>query len=242
MNTETETPNGEQTNNTPVPGGDATSTTTPQATDTATDAGGAEGQGDGGKPPATAGEPGAPAGDGTQETPKPEGTGEQQQTGTADEIVYTDFQMPVEGVVLEGERREVVHSLFKKARLTQEQAQMMVEFAATEEAGKAAAIAEAIQSAIDTQREEWGRQSVERFGDRYQEEMSYARTAVNALKDPELEKAFVELGWGNHPALVKAFATMGRVMRDSPMDGIGQGGAAQSDVPLQNRMYPNMKT
>lgn len=240
MNTKTDTQNGEQTNNTPVPGGDATSTTTPQATDTAIVAGGAEGQGDGGNLPATAGDTGAPAGDGTQGTPKPEdGTGEKQQPGTGDETAYADFELP-EGVVLEGERREQAHALFRDLGLDQERAQKLVSFYAAEKAGEAGAIAEAIQNAIDTKREEWGRQSVERFGDRYQEEMSYARTAVNALKDPELEKAFIELGWGNHPALVKAFATMGRVMRDSPMDGIGKGGAAQSDVPLQNRMYPNM--
>ncbi len=239
MNTENDTPNGKQTNNTPVPGGDATSTTTPQATDTAIVADGADGQGDGGKTPATAGDTGAPAGDGKPETPKPEGTGEQQQPGTGDETAYADFELP-EGVVLEGERREQAHALFRDLGLDQERAQKLVSFYAAEKAGEAGAVAEAIQNAIDAQREEWGRQSAERLGDRYNEEMSYARTAVHAMKDPELEKAFLELGWGNHPALVKAFATMGRVMRDSPMDGIGKGGAAQFDVPLQNRMYPNM--
>lgn len=238
MNTETDTPTGEPTNNAPDPGGNATSTTNPQATDTATDAGGAEGQGDGGKPPATAGEPGAPAGDGTQETPKPEGTGEQQ-PGTGEETAYADFDMP-EGVVLEGERRDAVHALFRDVGLNQDQAQKLIAWAAADQVAAAANLEQALQAAVDTQREEWGRQSVARFGDRYQEEMSYARTAVNALKDPELETAFIELGWGNHPALVKAFATMGRIMRDSPMDGIGKGGAAQSDVPIQNRMYPNM--
>ena len=39
-------------------------------------------------------------------------------------------------------------------------------------------------------------------------------------------------------SLIKAFATMGRMMRDSPIDGIGTGAGASKPMTLEERMYP----
>lgn len=241
MNTETATPAGDQNQNGNQPGATATDATGQKAA-TATDAGGADGQGDGGKASATADDAGGTGGDGQQTGQQPGANAEGTATGdppAPEPPAYADFTLP-EGFTLEGERRDQAHALFRDLGLDQERAQKLVDFYVAEQAATAGDVQTAIQSAIDTQREEWGRQAVAELGDRYQEEMSYARTAVQAVNSPKLEAAFIELGWGNHPELVKAFATFGRMMRDSPMD-TGRGGAAQADKPLHERMYPGMK-
>jgi hypothetical protein len=242
MNTENATPAGDQNQNGSQPGATATDATGQQATATATDAGGADGQGDGGKPPATAGEAGGAGGDGQQSGQQPGANAEGAATGeqpAPEPPAYVDFTLP-EGFTLEGERRDQAHSLFRDLGLDQYRAQKLVDWYVAEKAAEAGSVEAAIQQAVDTQREEWGRQAVAELGDRYQEEMSYARTAVNAVGSPKLEAAFIELGWGNHPELVKAFALFGRMMRDSPID-TGRGGAAQAEKPLHERMYPGMK-
>ena len=85
-------------------------------------------------------------------------------------------------------------------------------------------------AAVAQQRDEWGKQAKAELGDQYDAEVKFATTAVHALQNPKLVEAFDNLGWGNHPELIKAFAMFGKMMRDSPVDGIGNGGAAKPDV------------
>lgn len=135
---------------------------------------------------------------------------------------YEAFKV-AEGFKLEGERLASAQTLFKELNLTQPQAQRLVdEF--TKLAGEdGSAIATALEQQRVQQVEQWGQDTKAELGDKYDETTGLARTAVQAVNDPELTKAFNDLGWGNHPRLVKAFAFFGQFLRDSKVDGLGGG-------------------
>lgn len=161
---------------------------------------------------------GAPQGDdkgGDNANPKP---GDQQ--GAPEQ--YEAFKVP-EGFALEGDRLKTAGEFFKANNWTQEQAQQAVDLYSQMAGQDAAALQQALEDKRVEQVAQWGEQTKQQLGDKYDETVSLATTTVKAINDPELTRAFNEQGWGNHPALVNAFAFMGRFLRDSPMDGLGGG-------------------
>ena len=62
-----------------------------------------------------------------------------------------------------------------------------------------------------------------------------AKTAVQATQNPKLLEAFNEMGWGNHPELIKAFAFFGKMMRDSGSEVGSPGGTEQPKKPWERR-------
>lgn len=238
MNTNTEAATQQ-----PNPGavaGDATEAANPNA-QPATAPGEAEGQGDGGDKAGDAGKDGQPeaagategAGDGQKDT---EGEPEPL-TGVPE--AYADFTLP-EGFTLEGERKEAAVTLFRDLGLSQAGSQRAIDHFIKTIGEDAAMQKQAAEAAVEQQREEWGKQAKAELGEKYDAEVAYAKTAVQSLENPKLVAAFDEQGWGNHPELIKAFATFGKLMRDSPIDGIGTGGAEASPRKPWNAMYPDM--
>lgn len=148
---------------------------------------------------------------------------------------YEAFKVP-EGFTLEGDRLGQATEFFKARGWTQEQAQEAVDLY-TQMAGQDAA---ALQQAVESQRlqriEQWGAETKQLLGAKYDETVGLATTAVKAINDPELTKAFNEQGWGNHPAMVKAFAFMGGFLRDSKVDGLG-GTTSSGNQSTGDRMY-----
>lgn len=234
MTTNTE-PAGQQPNSGEAAGA-VTEAANPSAP-TATEPTAAGGQGEGGeKTGGDAGTEGAPKQDGE---PAKDGEG---QTKTDEPLTgapeaYEPFTLP-EGFVLEGERAEVAQSLFRDLGLSQAGAQRAIDHFVKTVSEDAAVQQQAMEAAVAQQRDEWGKQAKAELGEKYDAEVAYARTAVHALENPKLVAAFDEQGWGNHPELIKAFATMGRMMRDSPIDGIGTGAGASKPMTLEERMYP----
>ena len=168
---------------------------------------------------------GAPQGEGEggdNANPKPEG----QQSAPEQ---YEAFKVP-EGFALEGDRLKTAGEFFKANNWTQEQAQQAVDLYSQMAGQDAAALQQAMEDKRVEQVTQWGEQTKQQLGDKYDETVSLATTAVKAINDPELTKAFNELGLGNHPAMVNAFAFFGRVMRDSSMDGLGGGTSAGSQA------------
>lgn len=153
---------------------------------------------------------------------------------------YEAFTVP-EGFTLEGDRLSTATEFFKANNWTQEQAQQAIDLY-TQMAGEDAdALTVALEAQRTQQIEQWGTEAKAELGDKYDETVGYARTAVQAVNDPALTKAFDEIGWGNHPALIKAFAFFGKLARDSSVDGIGGATANGAPKSLAERMYPNMK-
>lgn len=133
---------------------------------------------------------------------------------------YGQFNLP-DGFSLEGNRLGAATEFFKAKGWTQEQAQEAIDLY-TRMAGEDAT---AMQQAVEAQRlqqvEQWGVEAKQQLGGKYDETVGLATTAVKAINDPELTKAFNELGWGNHPTMIKAFAFFGGFLRDSKIDGLG---------------------
>ncbi len=210
----------------PNPGtGDTTTTTeTPQVPGSSAPAG-ADGGGSGGNATGNGGKPNE--GEGGGDAGKPEDG----KTNAAPEQ-YGEFNLP-KGFTLEGDRLGAATQFFKAKGWTQEQAQEAVDLY-TQMAGQDAA---AMQQAMEAQRlqqvERWGVDAKQQLGAKYDETVGLATTAVKAINDPELTKAFNELGWGNHPTMIKAFAFFGGFLRDSKVDGLGgtttSGPSASSD-------------
>lgn len=184
----------------------------------------AEGQGDGDA--AGAGQGDGKGGDNAN--PKPEG-----QQGAPEQ--YEAFKVP-EGFTLEGDRLKTAGEFFKTNGWTQEQAQQAVDLYSQMAGQDAASLQQAMEDQRTTQIAQWGEQAKQQLGDKYDETVGFATTAVKAINDPELTKAFNEQGWGNHPAMVNAFAFFGRFLRDSPMDGLG-GGTSTGVASDGDRMY-----
>ncbi|WP_045764619.1 hypothetical protein [Xanthomonas albilineans] len=153
---------------------------------------------------------------------------------------YAQFKLP-DGFALEGERLKTATEFFTGKGWTQEQAQEAIDLY-TRVAGEDA---NALQTALNSQRnqqiEEWGAQAKSQFGDKYDEHVGLARTAVKAVNDPALTAAFEELGWGNHPALIKAFSFFGSLARDSSMDGLGGSTAPSRSGDLATRLFGDGK-
>lgn len=240
MNTDTDTNAGQQPNPGAVDGATTTEAAKPNEQPASASAV-VEGQGDGGDKtggdagkqgdaPKTDGEGGA--GDGQKKTDEAPGL-----TGAPD--AYADYTLP-EGFVLDGARKEAAESFFREANMSQAGAQRAIDMFTKLVSEDAAVQQQAMEAAVAQQRDDWAKQAKTELGDKYDAEVAFAKTAVHALQNPELVKAFDEQGWGNHPELIKAFATFGKLMRDSPVDGIGTGGGTTPNKKPWNHMYPDM--
>lgn len=237
MTTDTNTAADQQSN--PGSGVDSTNAAKPDGATPPVD-GQAEGQGDGGgKTGSDAGEQGK-TGEGTEGK-----TGDGQ--AKSDDVplqgvpeAYADFTLP-EGYQLDGERKDAALALFRDLGLSQAGAQRAVDHFVKTMGDDDAARTQMMAEAVAKQRDDWGTAAKAELGDKYDATVAKATTAVRALENPELIKAFDELGWGNHPQLIKAFAFFGEMMGDSKTDGIGNPGAAAEKPKPWEAMYPDMK-
>lgn len=199
------------------------------------------GQGEGGDK--AGGDAGDKGGDGAAAGEAKPGDGQSKTDDAAADAgppeAYAEFTLP-EGFVLDGERKEATLALFRDLGLSQERGQKAIDHFVKTVAGDDAVRAQAMEAAVAQQRSDWDKQTKAELGERYDAEVALARTAVQAVQSPKLVEAFDALGWGNHPELVKAFATFGKMMRDSPVDGIGTGGGAEKPAKPWEKLYPDM--
>lgn len=102
-------------------------------------------------------------------------------------------------------------SLEKVAReqgLTQEEAQKFVSDKEAE-----------LRTLYDEQASNWLKESQAdpRFQGKLDEHVELAKRAIEAVNDPELTKALNVTGYGNHRAVINAFAYFGRLMQDDKL-------------------------
>lgn len=70
------------------------------------------------------------------------------------------------------------------------------------------------------QQETWAQQTQTLLGERWQEEVSRAVRAADVFGGPELRQLLEETGLGNHPAIVRTFARVGkRIAEDASVAG-----------------------
>lgn len=126
--------------------------------------------------------------------------------------IYSDFTLP-EGMSLEPEALQQALTLFADARLSQEQAQKFVDLAL----GRELAAAQKHTQAFQELQERWvGEVKADPAigGKRLPANLALAARAVDRLGGAPLREALDLTGAGNHPALVKAFVAIGRLLSE----------------------------
>lgn len=149
---------------------------------------------------------------------------------------YADFKLP-EGVEIDKSAMEGFLPLAKKLNLTQEQAQELVDF----QASQVAHGQKASQEAWDTMQADWikaAKTDKEIGGPAFNEHVGYAAKAIKQFGTPELKAALDATGVGNHPEFIRVFAKVGKAMSE---DKFHIGGAEAPSTPksLAERLFPN---
>lgn len=224
MDVEQDTENGEQQSN-PDAGTDVATDAAKSDGEQGTDPGESKGQGEGGK--------------GEDGEGKESGDGQDDDTDAGPPEAYADFNLP-EGFTLDGERKEATLTLFRDLGLSQDRAQKAIDHFIKTVGEDEATRAAAYEAAVAKQREDWATEAKAQLGDKYDAELGFAKTAVNALNDTKLMETFNETGWGNHPDLIKAFAFFGKMMRDSGSEVGSQGAEPEKKNPW-DVMYDGVK-
>ena len=127
-------------------------------------------------------------------------------------IVYQPFAYP-EGMTVEPEALAQAHALFNEARLPQQQAQKFIDLAMARER----AAAERGVKAFHELQDKWLAEikaDPEIGGERLAQAVAQATRVLERLAVPGLKEALNVTGAGNHPAVVKAFVRLGRILAE----------------------------
>lgn len=148
---------------------------------------------------------------------------------------YTDFTMP-EGLDLDAAALEAATPLFKEAGLTQEQAQMFVDY-------EAARVQEGAQAQMDAHTQQvadWeasAKADKEFGGDKFDENLGVAMLGMEKLGTPELKDFLEKSGAGSHPEVLRTFYRMGLLLKEDNPGSDGENPKSGSD--RVSIMYPN---
>lgn len=195
-----------------------------------------------------------PAADVTPDTPpeagdNPAASGQPEAPADAVPESYT-FTMP-EGVALDTGLADSMSPLFREAGLSQAQAQKLVDayaahVAKLQEGGKAAfdsAYAERLSAERAAQSESWlaaTKADTEIGGAKFEQVKARVIEAIGQVATPEAKQAFNELGWGNHPELIRL---VHRLIDYQPQDRGERGSAGSSQqTDSASVLYPNEST
>lgn len=123
----------------------------------------------------------------------------------------------------------------KELNLPQDAAQKIIDKIAPVMAEKNARI-------LEEARTTWGdaaKSDKEFGGEKFDANLAVAIKAMNAFGTPELRTLLNESGLGNHPEVIRAFYRAGlKISEDNFVPSNASGGSG--DVPVAQRMYPNM--
>jgi hypothetical protein len=148
---------------------------------------------------------------------------------------YADFVMP-EGVQIDESMLTEATPLFKELGLTQDQAQKLVDFQATQvQAG-----AQKQVDAFNQQKTDWRDQSAsdkEFGGDAFEENIKVAQSAINNFGTPELKQLLEDYGVGNHPEVIRFMVKVGKLTAEDVPGGSSN--PLQSTQNRVNQLYPN---
>ena len=176
---------------------------------------------DGGNPPGDGG--GNPAGD---------GSGNPADAGGAGEVPENyEFNLG-EGLTITDEQKTAFTAIAKDAKLSQAQADSLLKMHSEIINGYMHAAEDANEKNIA---------ECEKLGLTSQENLGFARTAVNTFGGSEAMQVLIDTGAINHPAVCKLFVTIGQLIsEDKPADthvGGGKGTPRAEDILFPNSKY-----
>lgn len=148
---------------------------------------------------------------------------------------YADFAMP-EGVTVDSALLSEATPLFKELGLTQEQAQKLVDFQAKQVQASSQSQVDAFNQLMNDWQEQ-SRNDKEFGGDKFDENIAVARSAIDKFGTPELKQLLEEHGVGNHPEVIRFMVKIGKLTaEDVPGGTTTPTSKAQDRVSL---LYPN---
>ena len=176
---------------------------------------------DGGNSPGDGG--GNPAGD---------GSGNPADAGGAGEVPENyEFNLG-EGLTITDEQKTAFTAIAKDAKLSQAQADSLLKMHSEIINGYMHAAEDAIEKNIA---------ECQKLGLTSQENLGFARTAVNTFGGSEAMQVLIDTGAINHPAVCKLFVTIGQLIsEDKPADthvGGGKGTPRAEDILFPNSKY-----
>jgi len=142
-----------------------------------------------------------------------------------------EFAMP-EGVQLDKTAAEEFTVIAKELKLDQATAQKVADVGAKMVQRQAEAHVKLVETwteAVKTDKEIGG--------DKLAENLGVARKALEAFGTPELKDVLNSTGFGNHPAVIKAFYKIGKAISE---DRFVTGGAKGPETDIAKRMFPSM--
>lgn len=152
-------------------------------------------------------------------------------------IEYADFTAP-EGVTLNTDAVTELKAFAAEKKLTQEDAQKLVDLGAKTMQQQHAALVSQIEAA-QAQWSEATRTDQEFGGDKLDENLAVARRALTQFGTPALSTMIKESGLGNHPEIIRAFYRVGKaISEDKTEKGTTRPANAADD--LAKKLYPTM--
>ncbi len=196
------------------------------------DAGGEGGAADGSKSIFDNPDGGNPAGDGGGHPPG-DGSGNPAGDGGGAGEVPENYEFNLgEGLTITDEQKTAFTAIAKDAKLTQAQADSLLKMHSEIINGYMHAAEDAIEKNIA---------ECEKLGLTSQENLGFARTAVNTFGGSEAMQVLIDTGAINHPAVCKLFVTIGQLIsEDKPADthvGGGKGTPRAEDILFPNSKY-----
>ena len=137
-----------------------------------------------------------------------------------------------EGLTITDEQKTAFTAIAKDAKLTQAQADSLLKMHSEIINGYMHAAEDAVEKNIA---------ECEKLGLTSQENLGFARTAVNTFGGSEAMQVLIDTGAINHPAVCKLFVTIGQLIsEDKPADthvGGGKGTPLAEDILFPNSKY-----
>lgn len=164
------------------------------------------------------------------ETTEPEAPPAEEQ----EPVAYEPFQLP-QGVEVDSAALEEAQSLFAEARLSQPQAQKLVDLYA----GKMNELVQRQISAAESRQKAWVaevKNDPELGGRRFEQARASAQRALNRFGTPELRRTLDELWVGNNPQLFRFFARVGQALSEDRYVGAQ---SSASRLTAAETLYPN---
>jgi hypothetical protein len=149
-------------------------------------------------------------------------------------VAYEPFQLP-QGVEVDSAALEEAQSLFAEARLSQPQAQKLVDLYA----GKMNELVQRQISAAESRQKAWVaevKNDPELGGRRFEQARASAQRALNRFGTPELRRTLDELWVGNNPQLFRFFARVGQALSEDRYVGAQ---SSASRLTAAETLYPN---
>lgn len=141
------------------------------------------------------------------------------------------FKLP-EGATLEGDDLTAVQGFAKDLNLTQEQAQKLVD----RELSVRESVNASLQAEAQSARTAWteaAKTDTEFGGDKFDENLGLAKTALETFGSPELKTMLEKSGMDNHPEAIRFFYKVGQaISEDKLVQGDGK-------APEPKRFFTN---